>query len=259
MKRQSLADWLLGIFLFAPCFPVWGQAPEAPAEKTEQRFDILEYEISGNTVLPVIKIERAVYPFLGPGRTVADVEKARAALERAYRDAGYPAAGVDIPEQKVEEGVVRLTVVEGRVSRTRVTGSRYFSQGRILEQSPALAEGNVLYGPDVQQQLAVLNRFPDRRVTPVLRPGRLPGTTEVELQVEDKLPLHGSVELNNRYSPNTTPLRLIGTLRYDNLWQRNHSLSFQYQTSPQDTSEVEVFSGAYIWPLERNRALTFYA
>jgi hemolysin activation/secretion protein len=37
-------------------------------------------------------------------------------------------------------------------------------------------------------------------------------------------------------------------IRYDNLWQKEHSVTLQYQTSPQDTKEVEAISGSYILP-----------
>lgn len=242
----------------------FAQAPEVPPAVAEPasgpRFDLTEIRVEGNSVLPTIEIERAVYSHLGEGRGIEDVEKARAALEKAYHDAGYLTVLVDIPEQKVSGGVVRLKVTEGSVERTRITGSRYYSQGAIRAAVPTLAAGTVPHFPQVQDELAQLSRTPDRRVTPVLRPGRTPGKVEVELKVEDSLPLHASVELNNRASPNTSDLRLSALARYDNLWQREHSFSLQAQTSPQDTHEVRVFSGTYTLPVgSANQLLALYA
>ncbi len=214
----------------------------------EARFDIFEFRVEGNSVLPAERIERAVYPFLGEKRTVADVEAARLALEAAYRDAGYGTVLVDTPEQRVTEGIVTLQVTQAPVARLRVVGSRYYSQGRILEKVPALAEGQVPNFKVATEQLASVNRSADRRVTPLLRPGKTPGTTEVDLTVEDTLPFHASVELNNKYSANTTRTRLLGSMRYDNLWQLEHSLGLQIQVSPQDTNEVRVLSGSYNVP-----------
>ena len=231
--------------------------PEASAGPP---FDVLEYQVMGNSVLTAVAIERAVTPFLGPGRTIKDVERAREALEKVYHDAGYLTIFVDIPEQKVDEGVVELRVTEGKVARLRVQGSRYYSLGRIKGGVPALAEGTVPYFPKVQQELGALNRSPDRRVTPVLKPGRGPGTVDVDLKVDDSLPLHGSLELNNQQSPNTEPLRLAGAVRYDNLWQRDHSIGFNFQTSPQDTSQVRIFSGSYVLPTSHDGSvLALYA
>ncbi|MGQ9862246.1 MAG: ShlB/FhaC/HecB family hemolysin secretion/activation protein [Thiobacillaceae bacterium] len=224
----------------------------------QDRFDVLEYVVEGNSVLPALRIEEAVYPHLGEGRSIQDVEAARTALERAYHDSGYLTVFVDIPEQEVKAGVVRLKVTEGRVERLRVTGSRYYSLGRIKAGVPDLAEGSVPYFPEVQQQLAALAAA-DRRVTPVLRPGRTPGKVEAELQVQDRLPLHGSVEVNDRHSANTSRLRLSANLRYDNLWQSAHSLALGVQTSPADVSESAVFSATYVAPLGRGDYLAAYA
>ena len=127
--------------------------------------------------------------------------------------------------------------------------AKYFSQGRILEKVPALAEGAVPNFKQATEQLATVNRSADRRVTPLLRPGKAPGTTEVDLTVEDKLPLHASLELNNKYSANTTKSRLQGSIRYDNLWQREHSLGLQVQLSPEDIKQVQVLSGSYSVPM----------
>lgn len=233
-----------------------GLALTARAE--EARFDVLEYVIEGNTVLEVARIEAAVYPHLGEGRSIQDVEAARVALERAYHDGGYLTVFVDIPEQEVTGGVVRLRVTEGQVERLRIAGSRYYSLGRIRARVPELAEGNVPYFPEVQKQLAGLAAA-DRRITPVLRPGRSPGKVEAELKVDDRPPLHGSVEVNDRHSANTSRARVNANLRYDNLWQRDHSLALGLQAAPADVSESLVFTATYVAPLGGGDYLAAYA
>lgn len=251
------------LWLWSAALPALAQAPETPAapealepqaapaaaQAETPRFNVIEFVVEGNSVLAAEDIERAVYPFMGEQRSIDDVQSARAALEKVYRERGYGSVGVDIPEQRVEGGVITLQVLEGRIARTRVTGSRYFSQGYILEKVASATEGVVPHFPTLQAQLGSVNRTADRRVSPLLRPGRTPGTTEVDLVVEDKFPLHGSAELNNRASPNTSATRLLASLRYDNLWQRDHSLGLQVQVSPEKTEEVKVFSASYSLPL----------
>lgn len=210
-------------------------------------------------MLPESRIEEAVTPYLGEGKSIADVEAARSALEKAYRDAGYLTVLVDIPEQTIKSGIVRLAVAEGSVGKIRVVGSRYYDLGRILAKVPELAQDSVPYFPGVQKQMADANRAPDLRVTPVLRPGATPGKVDVDLKVEDTLPLHGSLELNDYASPGTAPLRLVGMMRYDNLWQKEHSLSLQYQTTPQQWDQVRVLSGTYLIPMADGNQLAMYA
>lgn len=244
----------LAVFgLLLPFLAVCGGArAEAP------RFDILEYVVEGNSALSAEAIETAVYPHLGEARTIADAEAAREALERAYHQAGFLTVFVNLPEQRVEGGAVRLRVVQGEVERLRVTGSRYYSLGAIKARTPELAEGNLPYFPDVQKQLAALSRAADRKLTPVLRAGREPGKVEVELKVDDRPPLHGSVEVNDRYSADTSRTRLAGALRWDNLWQQDHSLGLSYQLAPENPDDSKAFSVTYAAPLVSGNYLAAY-
>jgi len=233
----------------APCGALAAAAPEQKPVFADTHFDILEFVVDGNSVLDTETIERAVYPFLGPDHLMKDVESARAALEKAFQAKGFLTVSVDIPEQKVVEGVVHLRVIEGRVGRLRVTGSRYFDLGYIREHAVSVAPGTVPSFPEIQTELAALNRTQDRRVAPTLRPGRDPGTVDVDLNVEDQFPLHGSAELNNRYNAFTKPLRFTGSLRYDNLWQAGHSLGLSWTVAPQHASDSDVLSATYLMPI----------
>ncbi|MER2555205.1 MAG: ShlB/FhaC/HecB family hemolysin secretion/activation protein, partial [Thauera sp.] len=199
------------------------------------------------------EVEEAVYPFLGPDRSAEDIERARAALEAVYAKKGYATVATEVPRQDVTTQVVTLRVVERPVGRLRVRGANYFLPSTVKAGVPSVAEGEVPNFNTLQEELIDLSLVPDRRVTPVLRAGVAPGTVDVEMQVEDKLPLHGSFELNNRKSANTEPLRAITSLRYDNLWQRGDSISFSYQVAPQRTADTEVFSGSYVARIPETR------
>lgn len=218
--------------------------PAAPAPQA--RFDIDEFRVEGADSLPQIEIEAAVYPFMGPNRTPEDVEKARAAVEKAYHDKGLQTVSVAVPQQDAQRGFIVLKVTENRVGRLRVRGSRYFDIANIKSHAPSLQEGTLPDFQAVTNDIVALNRWPDRRVTPALRAGVTPGTVDVDLNVEDTYPLHGSAELNNRQSPSTTPLRSSISLHYDNLWELGHSMTWTFQESPQNPKDAMVVSGSYL-------------
>jgi hemolysin activation/secretion protein len=221
---------------------------EALEPEDPNSFEIKRFDVGGNTVLAAAGIDSTLKAFIGRGKKAEDVEKARDALEKQYHDQGYPTVLVNIPEQSVENGVVRLEVIESKIGRVRVTGNEYFTMEKIQKELPSLRKGEIMYLPRVQEDLAGLNRNPDIKVAPVLAPGADPGTIDVELKVKDHLPLHGSIELNNRNTHDTTDLRLNTQVRYDNLWQKEHSVSLQLQTSPQDTNQVFAVAGSYVLP-----------
>ena len=225
------------------------EKPAAPAGPVT-RFDIDDFAVQGADTLPGIEIEEAIYPFLGPKRTADDVEKARAALEKAYHDKGFQTVSVSVPQQNALGGTVILKVTELKVGQLRVKNSRYFDLENIKGRATSLKPGTVPNFNHVTADIVGLNQWPDRRITPALRAGITPGTVDVDLNVEDKVPFHASVEVNNRRSPNTTATRINSTVRYDNLWQLGHSLSFSYQVAPERTTDAEVFSGSYLARVE---------
>ena len=221
------------------------QTEMAPA----RTFDVEAYDVDGDKLLTTDEVETAVYPYLGPGQTASDIEKARAALEKVYRDRGFSSVVVNLPRQTVSDRIVRLEVTEATVGRLRVTGARYFSPDAIKREAAAFQEGQVPNINAAQKEIAELNRDPDRRVNPILRAGVVPGTVDVDLKVSDTLPLHASVELNNDHNQFTTPLRILSTLRYDNLFQLDHSVTFTYGVAPENRSDSEIFAGSYLAPI----------
>jgi hemolysin activation/secretion protein len=236
------------------------RAAELPADKTPAgassatpaaaaaRFDVHEYRVLGNSVLSNRDIEAVLYPLLGDHKSIEDVQTARAALERAYHDRGFATALVDVPEQDINEHIVRLKVTEGRLNSVHIAGARYFSEGRILAALPAATAGEVPNVTALQQQLNTINvQTADRAVIPILKAGPLPGTVDLVLNVNDHLPVHGSVEVNNQNTPQTRVLRLIASLSYNNLFQDFDSLSAQYQAAPQDVRQVNVLAINYAW------------
>jgi hemolysin activation/secretion protein len=225
----------------------WTAVAEAAGQPADVKFDIWQFLVLGNHVLPQTTVEAAVYPFLGPDRDFASVQQAAAALEKAYKRAGYETVYVSVPVQEVSNGEVRLQVTEGRVEWVHVRGARYFSEGQIRTALPALAPGQTPLLTALQTQLNKLNsQTPDRFVTPVLNAGSQPGTVDVDLDVKDRLPLHGSLSYDDRHTADTTPNRLTATLAYNNLFQRLDSLSLIYQTAPANRQNATVESASYL-------------
>jgi len=227
-----------------------------------EQLDVMEVRVLGNTQLPATKIEEAVYPYTGPGKTIEDVETARQTLESAYRLAGFSTVYVDIPEQTVDDGIVRLRVTEGRLAHVRIEGAKYFSARRIRAALPDATVDAVPNIPELQRDIAQLNlETSDRSIVPVLAAGPRAGTVDLTLKVDDKLPLRASFEVNDQYTADTARWRASASFGYDNLFNRFDSVSFYYQTAPQERDEVSVIAGSYVtrWgPEDRNRFIFTY-
>jgi len=243
-----------------------GQAPNEPAAQAppvqnpaEITFAVTDYQVDGNSVLPSERVKAIVSNYLGPKQRMMDVESARSALEKAYREAGYPTVIVTVPQQTIENGVVRLTVIESRLGEIRVVGNRYFSKKTIFERLPSLKENILIYEPTFLRELNMANSNPDLQITPALVLGQKPGTVDLELAVKDRLPLHESIEWNNQGTPDTPEQRLNGAIQYTNLFNRDQILTFQTTQTPQDWGRVRVYGLSYVVPLKQSgRTAVFY-
>lgn len=247
MKLKRLRALGAMAALVGVCLAWHARADSSTTAPAEQHFDISEYRVLGNSVLAGREIERLLYPLLGPGKTLVDVQAAKSALEKLYHDRGYGTVFVDIPPQTVSDGVVRLRVTEGRIERTQISGAHYFPERDVIAGLSAATPGTVLQVSKLQEQLATINtETPDRAVVPILKAGSAPGTVDLDLKVNDTLPLHGSLELNNQATIDTRELRSVATVRYDDLFGRLDSISLQYQATPQQIDQVRVIALNYL-------------
>ena len=225
-------------------------APSRMVPVAGRSFDIEEIDVDGNSLLSDIDIQAVLSTFTGPERRAEDVDAARGALEKLYHDLGYQTVEVVIPKQTLKDGVVLLEVHERSVGRLTISGSKYSSIDAVKSEIPSLAEGQVPDFGDLQKDLVYANRDPARRVTASsLRPGAAPGTVDVVMDVDDKLPLHASAEINNRYSNSTGHQRAVFTAGYDNLFQMRHSFSASMQIIPGHDDQGRVYTASYIAPL----------
>jgi hemolysin activation/secretion protein len=223
-------------------------APTAQAVVPAQgrTFPIREFQVSGNTVLKPDEIERVLGFYLGDKRAVADVDAARATLEKLYRELGYRTVSVVIPRQTIQNGIVQLQVNETRIGGTRVEGGDYSALSVVTDEVPSMKAGTVPNFKELQRDLIFANRIASRRVTPELQPGKLPGTLDLTLRIDDDLPLGLTLGWNNEHARGTTEQRAFASLYYGNLFQRGHNLSLFFNTAPERVDDGRTYSVSYV-------------
>ncbi len=204
---------------------------------TGPRFAVENYQVEGNTILPPAVMAMILTNIDGAYGTNVSLEGIRMAatqLQAAYRARGYVTVEVTLPPQKLTNATVKIQVTEGRLAAVDVKGNHYFSSNNVMRAMPSLHPNMILNGQVFQAELNRANANQNRQIYPVIDPGPDPGTSDLTLTVNDRLPLHGKTELNNESSPGTPDLRINSSAVYDNLWQHENSLGVQYGFSPEE-------------------------
>ena len=242
--------------LFAAPLPV-----ATNSTSTGATLNVQAYHVEGNTVLPPDNLG-LLTNYTGTNVDFARLRAGLVKLQQRYRDLGYSTISVTLPPQKLTNGVVQVKVIEGRLSHIKITGNRYFSDANIRRALPSLSTNVLLNSKWFQPELDEANANRDRQIYPAVSPGPDPGTSDLTLDVKDRLPLHGRLEINDKSQPDTPLLRVDTALQYDNLWQSEHQIGVDYNFSPQaykpagsvhgfyDEPQVTSYSGFYRLPLD---------
>jgi len=249
------------VLVFAAGSPaIYAQAPGAVQTPVELRFDIARYVVEGNTLLPAAEVERLVAAFAGKGRDFGDVQRALEALQDAYRERGYSAVQVYLPEQALERGEVLLRVVEARISKLEVRGNKHFDEANIRRSLPSLTEGTTPNANVVAKNLALANENPAKQTNVTLRAGAKEGEVEARIDVTDDPPRKWFVTLDNTGTPATGYHRVGLGYQDANLFGRDHAMTLQAVTSVEEPSQVGIYSLGYHLPLyARGASMDFVA
>ena len=199
------------------------------------RFAVNKYLVMGNSILPPEAMAMVLTNIDGAFGTNVSFDGIRAAmmeLQKAYRERGYVTVSVGLPQQKLTNAVVKVKVTEGRLAAINVTGNRYFSSNNVMRALPSLYTNMLLNSHVLQRELDNANASRNRQIYPVIGPGPEPDTSELTLKVKDRLPLHARLEINNQATPGTPDYRMNFSAQYDNLWDLEHQIGIQYNSTP---------------------------
>ena len=264
--KQCFARLLAGSVLAAAVSAAWAQeaAPAAAAAAAAAddvvRFEISRFDVAGNSLLDPKEVERTVAPYAGANRDFGDVQRALEALEALYHARGYNVVTVQLPEQELNGGVVRLNVVQTRIGSVKVAGNRYHSQENILRSLPALVPGQTPNLKQVSANLKLANENPSKKLKLSLGSGALDDSVDAAIEVLDEKPWSVMLNLDNTGTEETGKTHAGVVLQHANLWGRDHVASMQYTTTVEKPDQVAVWGLGYHIPLyAQGAALDFYA
>ena len=184
---------------------------------------------------------------LGKEVTFKGLQEISRTVNRYAAAVGRPVVKVSLPPQDITEGIVQFGITEGRLGKLSVTGAKHFNSKHIAKQFKIKPGGAIDY-PQLQKDVNWLNSNPFRTVSPVVRQGEGFGMTDIEVIVEDRLPVSLNASVDNSGSRSTDLIRYTLGGQVGNLWWLDHRANFNFTTNGQ-TSEYRSYSGIYTIPL----------
>ena len=209
--------------LQAPRPPIQGGSPAefifpkdgvAPAHgKDGRRFFVKGFHFVGNSVFTEARLRRVVERFVDLQLNLNDLSKAADAITRYYRDQGFPVASAFVPVQRVEDGLVVIQILEGKLGALIFNGGRRYTDQMLRSYVAELTDDPQVTIARLERSLLLMNELPGLTARATLAPGGSRGETEATIELEEK-PASLTIQLNNsgRKEAGAVRLDIGGTL-----------------------------------------------
>jgi hemolysin activation/secretion protein len=212
-------------------------------------FPIRGYQIEGNSLLPQAQMSLTVMPFTGAKSSFETIQLALEALEKAYLAAGFGSVKIEVPEQDLQDGVVKLQVVEARLASIVVQGQKNHSEANVLRTLPALRIGEVVNLNTLQRNLDLANESAAKHTSVTFRQSEATAKTDALVRVNEDEPIRVVATIDNTGNESTGKYRTGVSVVHSNVFDRDHVLSMQVLTSPSHVDKVAIVGLGYHVPL----------
>ncbi len=190
----------------------------APSETlgAATQLEVKQFRIEGATLLAQPRLEQVVKPFAGRTLTVAQLQEAADAVAQTYREAGYLLVQALVLPQAIADGVVTITVREGKIEKLSTASTQAGQSPPKVVQSGLeqnIRAGEPLSTPALEETLLLVNDLPGQgRTTAEIAPGTQADSADIKVNYTPAPRVGGLVQADNTGGRYTGRNRLLGQL-----------------------------------------------
>ena len=187
------------------------QAQPTPDAGTANQAKVLirSINITGNQEIPTAELSALVTDVVGTQQTLSQLSAAARRITAYYRSRGYAVARAILPAQDITAGSVTITVIEGRVSASRINNTSRLPDALVSNYLGSVKPGDAIRSSLVDRGVLLLQDTPGVAASrATLQPGASVGTSELLIEVTPAALASGSATLDNYGSRYTGDYRL---------------------------------------------------
>ena len=228
--------------------PGTGQLPASNVQNLDTVV-VNGFSFSGNASLSSAELQTLLSGYIGQSCDLDKLREAAGKVSDEYSRRGHPLAKAYIPPQTIAGGIVQVMVVEGRIGRLNIEGNKNYSSAFIRRYLTAGNDAEPMTIDRLEKGLMILNSdFTDLKVTANFTTGAEPGTTDINVKVEDRTPVHVTLTSNNYGSELVSRYRFGAQAEWVNALIPGGYL-MAGGTIGNQIDNMKVFSGSYEFPV----------
>lgn len=197
--------------------PPQSAAPAVSVDRSGPQVVIRRVQIEGASLISPEQLAGQFAPYLNRPMSLGELQAAAQSLVGYYRERGW-FARVQLPEQDVSDGTLRIRIVEGRFGQLDLQPNTSRANGHYVANvvGHGLETGQPYSLAELERGLLLANDLPGLRADGTLRAGRQPGTSDLALTVADSALLSGSLGISNYGNRFTGRAQASGSLALNN-------------------------------------------
>jgi len=234
---------------------VTGTVISAPPGAEKVTFILKDIKIEGVTAYDAEAIANIYKDKIGQKISLADVYGIADQLVAKYRNAGFILTQVIVPPQTIQDGHVRLKVVEGYIDDVRVEGEKGSDASYFMNYADKIRADKPLNSKKLERYLLLMNDMPGVSARAVLSPSRTKvGASDLTIIIDRKA-FDVYSQLDNRGSRYLGPMQINVGTRVNNAFGLSEGISLQYVTTPNNwfegDNELNYYSLGWAQPLNQ--------
>lgn len=191
---------------------------DAQKPSAEKAFKLQNVLLDGSSIYDQQDVNAVASDYIGKEASLADLNALARALTTKYRNDGYIFSRVIVPPQKIADGTVRLTAIEGHITDVEFVGDFTDDNGLIKDFSDKIKKSS---GPtnekEIERYLLLIDDLPGIKARSVMSPSETPAGGKITIYIEQDS-FEGSLGMDNRGSRSLGPYRATGVAAVNSLF-----------------------------------------
>ena len=224
-----------GLLQTVPAQPLQRTAPGAsslPAIRPDPQaampdttpFVVRQLRIEGNTVFDSATLQALLATMQDKRLTLSQIAEGIEAITTYYRGAGYPLARAIIPAQTIEDGVVRVQVIEANWGQVEVRNKSAVKDAVLLRVLSNLEPGSVIRLDAMERATLLLADMPGVLPRALLRAGQQFGSSDLVVEAQPGAAWSAGLSADNFGSRYTGVTRTNANVQWNNPLERGDTL-----------------------------------
>lgn len=184
---------------------------------SQQELNIHQIVIQGNEEIATPVLNNIIEPYIGMTITLAELQQVTQKITDYYHEQGYIYSRAYLPAQTLEQGVVKIAILEAKYDQIHIENQSDLSDSLIQSILHPLQSGDIVSAGILQQQLMILNGLNGVKTRNVLSAGRHLGTSDLTVLIENDQKTTSYVGLDNFGNEYTKEWRLNAGIAVRNL------------------------------------------